>query len=236
VCGLLVFCAIENRAYPHYVMPVLKKTERLMDADGQKVRVIACGMIAREILEVCRINGLDHISLTCLPAEYHNHPENIAPETDKAIRKARAEGYEHIFVGYADCGTGGMLDKVCAEHGVSRIAGPHCFSFYIGNDTFEAADGDYLTTFFVTDFLARHFEAFLVKPLGLDRHPELREMYFGNYQRVLYIAQTDDPALTEKARAAAEFLGLPFERQLTGYGDLAPALQQAGRLVKAPQS
>ena len=79
-------------------------------------------------------------------------------------------------------------------------------------------------------------EAFVVKPLGLDRHPELREMYFGNYRRVLYIAQTDDPALTEKARAAAEFLGLPFERQLTGYGDLAPALQQAGRLVKAPQS
>ena len=112
-----------------------------MDDVKDKVRVIACGMIAREILDVCRMNGLDHVSLTCLPADYHHHPEKIAPETDKAIRKARAEGYEHIFIGYADCGTGGMLDKVCAEHGVARIAGPHCFSFYIGNDAFEAGGG-----------------------------------------------------------------------------------------------
>jgi len=207
-----------------------------MTADRQKVRVIACGMIAREILDVCRMNGLDHVSLTCLPADYHHHPEKIAPETDKAIRKARADGYEHIFIGYADCGTGGMLDKVCAEHGVERIAGPHCFSFYIGNDTFEA-DGDaYMTTFFVTDFLARHFETFLVRPLGLDRHPELRDMYFGAYERLLYLAQTDDPALTEKASAAADFLGLAFERRFTAYGDLAPALQQTGGLVKTPQS
>jgi len=207
-----------------------------MTADRQKVRVIACGMIAREILDVCRMNGLDHVSLTCLPADYHHHPEKIAPETDKAIRKARADGYEHIFIGYADCGTGGMLDKVCAEHGVERIAGPHCFSFYIGNDTFEA-DGDaYMTTFFVTDFLARHFETFLVRPLGLDHHPELRDMYFGAYERLLYLAQTDDPALTEKAMAAADFLGLAFERRFTAYGDLAPALQQTGGLVKTPQS
>lgn len=194
-----------------------------------KVRVIACGMIAREILDICRLNALDHISLTCLPAEYHHHPEKIAPETDRAIRKARAEGYEHIFIGYADCGTGGMLDRVCEDHGVSRIAGPHCFSFYLGNDAFDAAGEDYMTTFFVTDFLARHFETFLVRPLGLDRHPELRDMYFGSYERLLYIAQTEDPDMTEKARNAADFLGLAFERRMTGYGDLAPAMRQAGR-------
>lgn len=204
-----------------------------MEAAKEKVRVIACGMIAREILDLCRINGLDHISLTCLPADYHHHPEKIAPETDKAIRKARAEGYEHIFIGYADCGTGGMLDRVCVEHGVARIAGPHCFSFYIGNDLFDAGGEDYMTTFFVTDFLARNFETFLVRPLGLDRHPELREMYFGSYERLLYIAQTDDPDLTEKARAGADFLGLAFERKLTGYGDLEPALQRADRMLKA---
>ena len=207
-----------------------------MAGQERKVRVIACGMIAREILDVCRMNGLDHVSLTCLPADYHHHPERIAPETDKAIRKARAEGYDHIFVGYADCGTGGMLDKVCQEHGVERIAGPHCFSFYLGNDAFAAADDDYMRTFFVTDFLARHFETFLLKPLGLDRHPELKEMYFGGYERLLYIAQTDDPVLTEKARAGAELLGLAFERRLTGYGDLSPAMRHANRLVKTPQS
>lgn len=207
-----------------------------MAGQERKVRVIACGMIAREILDVCRMNGLNHVSLTCLPADYHHHPERIAPETDKAIRKARAEGYDHIFIGYADCGTGGMLDKVCEEHRVERIAGPHCFSFYLGNDAFAAADDDYMRTFFVTDFLARHFETFLLKPLGLDRHPELMEMYFGGYERLLYIAQTDDPVLTEKARAGAELLGLAFERRLTGYGDLSPAMRHANRLVKTPQS
>ena len=214
----------------------MKKAEYAMRNEKDKVRVIACGMIAREILDLCRINGLDHISLTCLPADYHHHPEKIAPETDRAIRTARDEGYQHIFIGYADCGTGGMLDKVCEAHGVDRIAGPHCFSFYIGNDTFEAAGDEWMTTFFVTDFLARNFETFMVKPLGLDRHPELRDMYFGAYERLLYIAQTDDPALTEKARAAAGFLGLAFERRLTGYGDLSPAMQQADRMVKAPRS
>lgn len=198
----------------------------------EKVRVIACGMIAREILDVCRLNGLDHVSLACLPADYHHHPHRIAPETAKAIEKARAEGYEHIFVGYADCGTGGMLDKVCAEQGVERIAGPHCFSFYLGNDAFEAAGDDYMRTFFMTDFLARHFDTFLKRPLGLDRHPELKEMYFGAYERLLFIAQTDDPELTEKAREAADWLGLAFERRLAGYGDLTFAMQRADGLVK----
>ncbi len=219
-----------------YLCRALKKAEREVDDVKDKVRVIACGMIAREILDVCRMNSLDHVSLTCLPADYHHHPEKIAPETDKAIRKARAEGYEHIFIGYADCGTGGMLDKVCAEHGVARIAGPHCFSFYIGNGAFEAAGDDYMTTFFVTDFLARHFETFLVKPLGLDRHPELRDMYFGAYDRLLFLAQTEDAGLTEKAREAAEFLGLAFERKFTGYGDLSPALQRADTMLEPPNS
>lgn len=208
----------------------------MQNRESGKVRVIACGMIAREILDVCRMNGLQHISLTCLPAEFHHYPQRIAPAVDAAIAKARAEGFEQIFIGYADCGTGGDLDRVCEKHGVERIAGPHCFSFYIGNEDFEADDDAYMTTFFVTDFLARHFQTFLVKPLGLDRHPELLEMYFGNYERLLYIAQTDDPDLTSKARAAADFLGLPFERRLTGFGDLTPALGAANLLAKSPIS
>lgn len=207
-------------------------TERQPEPDP--VRVIGCGMIAREILEVCRANGLDHVSLTCLPADYHHHPEKIAPAVDAAIVRARAEGFDRIFVGYADCGTGGQLDRVCTRHGVERIAGPHCFSFYIGNDAFASADTDeYLTTFFMTDFLARHFDTFLIRPLGLDRHPELRDAYFGHYTRLLYIAQIDDPVLTENARRAAERLGLAFERRLTGYGDLTPALHTAATAAKS---
>ncbi|MFN0262729.1 DUF1638 domain-containing protein [Tepidamorphus sp. 3E244] len=193
----------------------------------EPVRIIACGMIARETLAVMESLKLDHLSLACLPADFHHHPERIAPAVDEAITKARADGYERIFIGYADCGTGGDLDKVCERHGVERIAGPHCFAFYQGMEKFAALEDRDMTAFYMTDFLARQFEAFLVKPLGLDRHPELREMYFGNYETLVYLAQTDDPDLTEKAKDAAKFLGLAFERRLTGYGDLTSALAVA---------
>ncbi|MCB1415651.1 MAG: DUF1638 domain-containing protein [Nitratireductor sp.] len=189
-----------------------------------RIRVIACGMIAREVLAVNEQLGFDHIDLACLPAEYHHYPEKIAPAMDKAIETARAEGFEHVFVGYADCGTGGELDKVCKKHGVERIAGPHCFSFYAGNAAFAAEAEELMTTFFITDFLARQFEAFMVKPLGLDRHPDLKEMYFANYTAALYLAQTEDPELERRAREIAAYLGLEYKYRYTGYGDLAPAL------------
>lgn len=200
-------------------------TERISVADApQAVRVIACGMIAREILAIRENLGLSHIDLICLPAIYHHYPDKIAPAVDQAIAEAREEGFEQIFVGYADCGTGGDLDRICEKHGVERIAGPHCFSFYTGNELFERRHEDDMTSFFMTDFLARQFDAFLVRPLGLDRHPELRDMYFGNYQKLIYLAQTEDAELSEKAEKAAQFLGLDFERRYTGYGDLIPAL------------
>ena len=198
-----------------------------MPDSPSKLRVIACGMIAREVLAVNEQLGFDHIDLKCLPAEYHHHPEKIAPEMDKAIKQAKSEGYENIFVGYADCGTGGELDKICNLHGVERLSGPHCFSFYMGNQSFSETEDEYLTTFFITDFLARHFDTFMKKPLGLDRHPELLEMYFSNYTRALYLAQTEDAELEEKARAAAEFLGLDYEYRYTGLGDLHVELEAA---------
>lgn len=193
----------------------------------ETVRVIACGMIAREILAIREQFGLEHIDLKCLPAMYHHYPEKIAPSVERAILDAKADGITHIFVGYADCGTGGMLDRVCEKYGVERIAGPHCFSFYVGNETFASQWDDDMTSFFMTDFLARHFDAFMVKPLGLDRHPELRDMYFGNYTKMIYLAQTDDPELSAKAERAAAFLGLTYERRITGYGDLISALTAA---------
>ena len=189
------------------------------------LRIIACGMIAREVLAINQQLGFDHIDLKCLPAGYHHHPEKIAPAMDRAIIEARSEGYEHVFVGYADCGTGGELDKVCEKHGVARIEGPHCFSFYLGNQAFAEAEEDYLTTFFITDFLARHFETFMKQPLGLDKNPELLGMYFGNYTRALYIAQSEDAELEKNAREAAEFLGLDYEYRFTGYGDLTSAIE-----------
>ena len=198
-----------------------------MPVKPDQIRVIGCGMIAREILAVCEQLGLNHIDLKCLPAMWHHYPAKIAPGVETAIAEARDEGFENIFVAYADCGTGGYLDTVCEKHGVERIAGPHCFSFYMGNDAFADDSDDLITTFFMTDFLARHFKTFLVKPLGLERHPELRDMYFGNYTRLLYIAQTEDADLEANAKQAAEFLGLAYEKRQTGYGELASALQKA---------
>lgn len=186
-----------------------------------RVLVIGCGALAREILALIEANGLAHVDLTCLPAIWHNTPAKIAPGIEELIAKHRGE-YDDIFVAYADCGTGGEIAKVCDRHGIEMIAGPHCYSFFDGNDTFAARDE--VTAFYLTDFLTRQFEAFVIKPLGLDRHPELRDLYFGNYERLIYLAQTDDASLDDKARAAAETLGLAYERRFTGYGDLAPAL------------
>jgi very-short-patch-repair endonuclease len=185
-----------------------------------KVLIIACGALAREIGAIVEANGLDHIELTCLPAIWHNRPERIAPGVRELIRENRGR-YRRIAVAYAECGTQGELDKVCAEEGVERIAGPHCYSFYWGNEAFAVRGDDDIDAFFLTDFLARQFESFVIEPLGLDRHPELRDMYFGNYRRLIYLAQSDDAELEAKARLAAERLDLTYERRRTGYGDLA---------------
>ncbi|AVO36573.1 DUF1638 domain-containing protein [Pukyongiella litopenaei] len=192
-----------------------------------RILLIACGALAREILDLKAANGWTHIDLTCLPAKLHLYPDRITEEVRKAVARHR-DRYERIFVVYADCGTGGLLQAACDEMGVEMVAGPHCYSFFEGNDIFAARDE--FTALYLTDFLVRQFDAFIWKPMGLDRHPELRDMLFGNYDRLVYQAQTDDPALTEKARICAERLGLAFERRLTGYGDLETTLRGwAGR-------
>lgn len=186
-----------------------------------RLLVIACGALAREIVAIRDANHMTHLDLQCLPAILHNSPQKIPALVEEAVLAAR-DRYETIFVAYADCGTGGLLRATCDRLGVAMLEGPHCYSFFEGNQVF-AAHGEG-TTFWLTDFLARQFEAFVIRPLGLDRHPQLRDMYFGNYERLVYLAQSDDPALTEAAREAADYLGLEFERRATGYGDLATAI------------
>lgn len=190
------------------------------------VLLIACGALAREILALVNANGWKGLDLTCLPAKLHNTPQDIPEAVRGRIRTARSAGYRAIFVVYADCGTGGLLDRVCAEEGVERIAGPHCYSFFEGNAAF-AAHSDEISAFYLTDFLARHFDTLVWRGLGLDRHPELRDMMFANYEKLVYLAQTNDDALTKRAREAAERLHLSFERRDTGYGDLADFLAAA---------
>jgi hypothetical protein len=190
------------------------------EVSAGKVLVIACGALAREIGDVVAANGLGHIDLQCLPAQWHNRPEKIAPGVRRLIRENRGE-YARIAVAYAECGTQGALDKVCEEENVVRIEGPHCYAFYSGTRDFLAREDADMDAFFLTDFLARQFEAFVIVPLGLDRHPELRDAYFGNYRRLVYLAQSDDAELDARAVAAAERLGLQYERRRTGLGDLA---------------
>ncbi len=189
-----------------------------------KVLLLACGALAHEIVALKRANGWDHLDLQCLPAILHNAPERIPAAVEAAVT-AHRDGYDRVFVVYADCGTGGQLQALCARLGVEMVEGPHCYSFFEGNAAFAARDE--MTAFYLTDFLARQFDAFVWRPLGLDRHPELRDLYFGNYEKLVYQAQTDDPALTAKAEECARRLGLAFERRFTGYGDLAPALGSA---------
>ena len=198
---------------------------------GDKVLVIACGMIAREILAIKEQMKLSHLELTCLPAEFHFYPDRIAPAMDKAIEEAKTKGYQHIFVGYADCGTGGLLDRVCEKHGVERMDGPHCFAFYQGMDAYAKVADDDMMSFYMTDFLCRQFDAFFMKPLGLDKHPELIADYFGNYEKLIYLAQTNDPELDKVAEGAAKMLGLVYERRPTGYGDLTAGLARAATPV-----
>jgi len=183
--------------------------------------LIACGALAREIIAIKALGGWDHVDLTCLPAILHNYPDRITAAVETAITKHR-QSYDQLFVVYADCGTGGQLQTACDRLGVEMIKGPHCYSFYEGNEAFGAQDE--VTAFYLTDFLARQFDAFVWTPLGLDRHPDLLEMYFGHYTKLVYLAQTDDPGLSEKAKDCATRLGLEFECRQTGYGDLATTL------------
>ena len=192
-------------------------------SDG-RVLLIACGALAKEILALIKVNGWSHIDLTCLPAILHNHPERITDAVAQAVAKHKGD-YATIQVVYADCGTGGELAAKCKELGVEMIQGPHCYSFYEGNDVFLKRSETEFTALYLTDFLVRQFDAFLWKPLGLDRHPQLRDTYFANYEKLVYQAQTNDAQLDIKARECADRLGLKFERRFTGYGDLETTLK-----------
>ncbi len=195
----------------------------LAPARAGRILLIACGALAHEILALKAANGWAHMDLQCLPAKLHLWPDRIIPAMEEAVAAARG-AYETIFVVYADCGTGGLLQAACDRLGVEMVAGPHCYAFFEGNAIFAARAETEFTAFYLTDFLVRQFDAFIWKPMGLDRHPELRDMYFGNYTKLVYQAQKDDPALDAKAEDCARRLGLAYERRFTGYGDLAVTL------------
>ncbi len=195
-------------------------------AGPPRTLVIACGALARDLLAVIEANRLDHLAVTCLPAILHNRPEKIPDAVRAKIRAGRAR-YDEILCLYGDCGTGGLLDAVLQEEGVQRIPGAHCYEFFAGAPDFAALTDEDPATFFLTDYLARHFDRLVWKGLGLDRFPELLPTYFGNYRRVVFLSQADDPALLAKARASAARLGLAFEHRPAGRGGIADFLAHA---------
>ena len=197
------------------------------DPEAPRVLIIGCGALARELLAITR--DLPGVKVTAIDARLHMRPERIADAVSIKIDEARrAYGPDtRIFVAYADCGTGGTLDAVLETAGVERIDGAHCFEFYAGAATYAALQDEEPGTFYLTDFLARQFETLIIAGLGLDRHPELRDAYFGNYRRLIYLAQSDDPDLTARAEAAADRLGLAFELRRTGFGDLETSIRTA---------
>lgn len=191
-----------------------------------KLLVIACGAIARELVRIRELNGWDHVEFQCLPAELHNRPERI-PGAVKAKIEAQADRYDSVFVAYADCGTGGLLDRALAGTGIGRIPGAHCYEFFAGGDVFHALADEEPGSFYLTDFLVRHFQRLVVQGLGLDRQPGLLPVYFGNYRRVVYLAQTRDPELEALAREHAAFLGLDYLYRYCGDGPLSLTLKPA---------
>lgn len=192
--------------------------------------VVACGAVAREVLEVIRLNGFTHVTLECLPGKLHNTPQLIPDAVEKKVLEGR-ERFDQVFVAYADCGTGGLLDKKLDMLGVDRIPGDHCYQFFAGEQRFLDWHETEPATFYLTDFLCKHFERFVKQGLKLDRHPELLPQIFGNYKKLIYLQQVELPGLVEKAQEAAAYLGLTFELQKTGYGDLATSIELAARKV-----
>ncbi len=192
----------------------------------RRALIIACGALARELAAWRRANDWAQLDVKCLPAELHNRPERIPGEVRTLIRASRAQ-YGSIFVAYGDCGTGGQLDRVLAEEGVDRIPGAHCYEFYATTPVFERLAAAEIGSFYLTDFLLRHFDRLVIRGLGLDRHPELFPIYFGNYRKLVYLAQTDQPSACARARALAERMGLAFEYRWTGLGTLGTRLSAA---------
>ncbi|WP_342619622.1 DUF1638 domain-containing protein [Rhodoferax sp. GW822-FHT02A01] len=188
--------------------------------------IIACGALAREIVALRTLNNWPHMAVQCLPADLHNRPEKIPEAVRAKIQAARGQ-FTSIFVAYADCGTGGLLDAVLAEERVERIPGSHCYEFFAGTAQFEAMAEAELGTFYLTDFLLTHFDRLILRGLGIDKHPELMPIYFGNYKKLTYLAQVASEEKIAAGRAAAERLGLQFEYHVTGYGDLATSLERA---------
>lgn len=189
-----------------------------LDTPANRTLFISCGALAGDIRAVVNTPGWEHVEFEYLPANLHNRPEQITPALQDLLEH-RAADYARIVVGYGDCGTGGHLDRLLEHYpNATRLPGDHCYAFFTGIDRFLEQFHGELGTFFLTDYMVKHQEALIFGALGLTDHPELIDMYFGNYTRALYIAQNPTPELTEAARSCATRLNLAFDQLDVGRG------------------
>lgn len=205
-------------------------------ASKPRALVLACGALAKEIVFLKDRLGEagQTFDLQCLPADYHNRPEKIVPALE-AILSEHAADYDNILIGYGDCGTGGGLDRLLEAYpNAERLEGAHCYEFFAGQALFEATMEEELGSFFLTDYMVRHFETIILKGMGLDKRPELRDIYFNHYKRVVYFSQSHDENLIERAKVAAQHLKLEFTYKHVGFGGLERAMiTQQRRIAKA---
>ena len=190
--------------------------------------IITCSALLREIQALIKANGWTHLEVATISAELHNRPERIPDAVQASITAARRKG-QLVFVAYGDCGTGGRLDALLEREGVERIPGAHCYQFFSGSEQFKQFEEAELGTFYLTDFLVRHFDRLVIRGLGLDRKPELEPLVFGHYRKLLYLAQSEDQELQQRAQAAAQRLGLSYAYHYTGSGELGVSLQRFNR-------
>lgn len=184
------------------------------------INIIACGALAKELLALKHLNQWQRMNISCLPAKYHNTPGLIPDAVEKKILQIKSTGSGKIFVAYGDCGTGGRLDEVLNLYGIERLPGAHCYQFFAGQEAFNELQEEEIGSFYLTDFIAQQFDSYVWKSLGIDKHPQLLEVYFSNYKRLVFLAQTENKALTELAKNCASRLNLKFKRIFTGYGDM----------------
>ena len=207
----------------------MRNSQATLDSAPTAV-IICCSALMREINALSQVNGWQHIEVQCISAELHNYPDKITAAVKTLIDQAKVRGLA-VFVAYADCGTGGLLDVMLEAEQVERIPGAHCYEFYLGAKLFDAFHQAELGTFYLTDFLVRHFDRLVIRGLGLDKKPELEPLYFGNYRKLVYIAQSHDQKLQQGARRAAARLGLQYHYHFSGSGDLGHSLRNFNQQI-----
>ena len=192
----------------------------------KEILIIGCGAIAHEVREIIELNNWDNVRLQCLNADLHNTPK-ILPAKIKESIDSNINDYSKIFLAYADCGTGGLIDLILKDYDIERLDGAHCYEFYSGSSVFEELSEKEIGTFYLTDFLVKNFDRLVVDGLGIQKYPALKEEYFKNYKNVVYLAQKQDNVLESKARECADYLNLEFSALFTGLNNLENQLNKA---------